>query len=193
MSYYKDYLDKLASDLGDIVVTDLDGKDLYASDAISKWADMTSGLKMSRKTMYFIGNGASAGMAAHMSADACKNGQIASIAFTNVSLLTAVSNDVSYDQSFALPLKRLGKEGDVLVAISSSGNSPNIVAGCDAARELGMKVITLSGMGGDNRIRKMGDLNFFVPAKTYGHVECAHQILLHCWLDLYMENEGIEI
>lgn len=193
MSYYEDYLNKLKADLGDLAVTNADGIVFEAGEGISKWADMTSDLRKSGKTMYFIGNGASAGMAAHMSADACKNGQIASLAFTNPALLTAVSNDVSYDQSFALPLRRVGREGDVLVAISSSGNSPNIVAGCEAARELGMKVVTISGMGEGNTIRKMGDLNFFVPAKTYGHVECAHQVLLHCWLDLYMENEGIEI
>ena len=76
----------------------------------------------------------------------------------------------------------------MLVAISSSGNSPNIIEAIGAARELEMHVITLTGMEPDNRARGLGDLNFYVPAQTYGLVECCHHVLLHCWLDRYMET-----
>jgi D-sedoheptulose 7-phosphate isomerase len=78
------------------------------------------------------------------------------------------------------------KKGDLLVTISSSGNSLNIIKSIEMAREKGMGVVTFSGLKPDNQSRKMGDLNFYIPAKTYGIVECAHQVLLHVWLDQYM-------
>ncbi len=110
------------------------------------------------------------------------------MAFNDISLLTAVSNDISYESSFAQPLERFSKSGDLLVTISSSGNSPNIIASIKAAKENGVNIITLSGMNPENKSRISGDLNFFIKAPYYGWVECGHQVLLHCWLDKYMEK-----
>ena len=73
--------------------------------------------------MFFVGNGASAMMASHMAADASKNGGFRAMAFNDQALMTAVSNDICYEQSFAMPLKRFANPGDMLVTISSSGNS----------------------------------------------------------------------
>ena len=72
----------------------------------------------------------------------------------------------------------------MVVAISSSGNSPNIIRAVHQAKELGGTVITISAMNEDNAIRKLGDLNFYVPAKTYGLAETAHAAILHFWMDL---------
>jgi D-sedoheptulose 7-phosphate isomerase len=127
-------------------------------------------------------------MASHMAADGSKNGRFRALAFNDPALMTAIGNDISYDQVFSVPLRRYANPGDILVTISSSGNSPNVVAAIEAAKELGLKTITLSGMKEDNRCRQMGDLNFYVPGLTYGMAECSHQALLHCWLDIYMEN-----
>ena len=107
-------------------------------------------------------------MASHMAADASKNGGFRALAFNDQALMTAVSNDICYEQSFAMPLKRFANCGDVLVTISSSGNSPNVIAAIEAARELKLQVVTLSGMKQNNQSRKIGDLNFYVPAETYG-------------------------
>jgi D-sedoheptulose 7-phosphate isomerase len=101
--------------------------------------------------------------------------------------MTAVSNDIAYEECFAVPLKRFANPSDGLVTISSSGNSKNVIRAIETAKELKMKVITLSGMSPDNKSRKMGDLNFYIPADTYGIVEVNHQALLHCWLDRFME------
>jgi D-sedoheptulose 7-phosphate isomerase len=79
-----------------------------------------------------------------------------------------------------------GEPGDLLATVSSSGNSPNVVNAIAAARKQGLKVITFSGMKPDNKSRRAGDLNFYVPASTYGIVECSHQVLLHAWLDCFM-------
>ena len=102
---------------------------------------------------------------------------------------SGVSKDLSYEDCFAVPLSRFADAGDILVTISSSGNSPNIIRAIDKAHALALTVITVSGMQPDNRSRALGELNFYVPAKTYGLVEAAHQVLLHCWLDRFMAEE----
>ena len=143
--------------------------------------------------MYFVGNGASSMMAGHMSADAAKNGRIRAQAFHETSLMTAVSNDISYENVFAYPLQRFADPGDVLVTISSSGNSPNIMRVIEVAHELGIETITLSGKSPANGSRPQGILNFYIPSQSYGIIECAHQVLLHSWLDQYMDANGLVI
>lgn len=139
-----------------------------------------------RKTMFFCGNGASSAMAGHMALDWLKAGEAKAVSFNDPAVLTAVANDTGYENAFSLPLSRLGSAGDVLVTISSSGNSPNVLAAIPAAQRLGMTVLTFSGFKPDNRSRQLGDLNFYVPCKTYGVAECCHQVLLHAWLDHYL-------
>ena len=101
-------------------------------------------------------------------------------------LLTATANDVAFEEVFALPLRRLGRAGDLLITISSSGNSPNILRALETARSMSIQIVTLTGMCADNRARALGDLNFYVPSRRYGWVECAHQLVLHYWLDQYL-------
>jgi D-sedoheptulose 7-phosphate isomerase len=97
---------------------------------------------------------------------------------------------VAFDEIFSLPLSRLAGAGDLLIAISSSGNSPNILRALQVARSRPMQIVTLTGKGADNRARSAGDLNFYVPAHRYGWVECAHQLILHYWLDQYLNLHG---
>jgi D-sedoheptulose 7-phosphate isomerase len=89
---------------------------------------------------------------------------------------------------FSYRIEKSAEEKDMLVSISSSGNSPNIVAAIEAARARGMFIVTLSGMSPENSSRKLGDVNFYVSLKTYGLVESAHVVLLHCWLDLFLDR-----
>jgi len=97
---------------------------------------------------------------------------------------------VAFEEVFALPLSRLARSGDLLIAISSSGNSPNILRAVDTARSIPAEIVTLTGQGADNRARLRGDLNFYVPSSRYGWVECAHQLILHYWLDQYLNLHG---
>ena len=190
---YKNYVESLSSALENMKVTGLNGQEIDQEEGLSQWCKITSTVRANNATMYFTGNGASAMMASHMAADASKNGRFRSVAFNDAALMTAVSNDISYEESFAMPLKRFADPGAVLVTISSSGNSPNIVRAIEAARKLELQVVTLSGMKPDNRSRQMGDINFYIPADTYGVVEVTHQAILHCWLDKFMEEEGLSI
>jgi D-sedoheptulose 7-phosphate isomerase len=186
--FCKNYFTELNNCLNSIQISITNGSVIPGDAGINQWCKMTSKIVEKGNTMFFIGNGASAMMASHMAADACKNGGIKALAFNDAALLTAVSNDICYEQAFALPLIRFASSNDVLVAISSSGNSPNIVAAINVARDLSMKVVTLTGMQPDNISRSLGDLNIYVPADSYGLVEAAHQAILHCWLDMYMQN-----
>ena len=193
MSFFKQFNSTVYQSLENCIATDANQNVLETGAAMDAWCRRTEKLKKDNSTMYLIGNGASSQMAGHMSADAAKNGQIRAQAFHETSLMTAVSNDISYENVFAYPLGRFADPGDVLVTISSSGNSPNIMKAIEVAQELGLDVITLSGKGADNKSRDKGVLNFYVPSNSYGVVECAHQVILHSWLDQYMDENGLEI
>lgn len=140
-------------------------------------------LRRADRTTYLIGNGASASMASHMAADLAKNAQVNTQVFTDAALITALANDCSYEDVFAEPLAQRMRPGDMLVAISSSGNSPNIVKACRTARNLKGSVVTLSAMAAENKIRTLGELNFWIPADAYGLAETCHAALLHFWMD----------
>jgi D-sedoheptulose 7-phosphate isomerase len=187
---WNDYFGIIAQGLSALVATDRDGRDLPVAEGVRQWVAMTRAVQQRDAHLYIIGNGGSAGMASHMATDAAKNGRLRAVAFNDSSLLTATGNDLAYDQVFSLPLERLARSGDMLIAISSSGNSPNIVRALEVARGLGVATVTLTGMRADNKARALGDLNFYVPLSRYGWAESAHQVVLHYWFDQYQEVHG---
>jgi D-sedoheptulose 7-phosphate isomerase len=136
--------------------------------------------------LMFIGNGGSMGIATHMAIDFSKSGKMRATAFGDGAMLTCLGNDLGYENVFASQIEWHGRAGDVLVAISSSGKSPNILNGVQAARSNGCKIVTFSGFAADNPLRKAGDVNFYVRATEYGFVEVAHQAILHAILDIDM-------
>ena len=190
MEGWTDYVGTIAKGLQGMVVTDRQGAELSAQDGVARWVAMTRAMYDRDGTLYIIGNGGSAGMASHMAADACKNGHLRALAFNDVAMITATGNDISYEQVFSLPLERLARPGDLLVTISSSGDSPNIVRALEARLALGVQAVTLSGKRPDNRSRTLGDLNFYVPLSRYGWAESAHQVILHYWFDQYQKAHG---
>jgi len=183
---WREYLTSASAGLRDLVVTTASGETLSAAEGFSRWLTMTHEGRARGQHIYLVGNGASAMMASHFAADACKNGALSAMAFNDAALLTATANDVAFAEVFALPLQRLARAGDLLIAISSSGNSANILRAVEAARTIPTQVVTLTGMDAGNLARTRGDLNFYVPAPRYGWVECAHQLVLHYWLDQYL-------
>ena len=138
----------------------------------------------------FIGNGGSAAIASHMATDFWKNGGIKATAFNDSVLLTCISNDHGYKHVFEKSIEMFAHPDDVLVAISSSGQSEYILRGGAAAQAAYIAVITLSGFKADNPLRSKGDANFYVPSSHYGHVEVLHHSLCHCWIDTIMENKA---
>ncbi len=180
---WNEFITQLSNALGNILVTDNVQNDLPSNVGMAQWTQKAVRVRENDKTLFFVGNGASASMASHFSADVAKNARIRTWVFTDPALLTAVSNDVSYEDSYAEPIRWFMKEGDMLVAISSSGNSPNIVQAVKAALQQGGTVVTLSAMNENNSIRQLGHLNFYLPADTYGLAETGHAAVLHYWMD----------
>jgi len=138
--------------------------------------------------VYVIGNGGSAGIASHFSTDLIKSLQIPSQTLYDSNLMTCLSNDYGYDTVFSYPLEKLLKPQDLLVAISSSGKSPNIIKGVQAAILRKASVFTLSGFSEQNPLKKLGNLNYWVDRCDYGLVETSHFFLLHTLIDLWNEN-----
>ena len=113
-----------------------------------------------------------------MSVDLTKVAKVRSINFNETDLLTCYSNDYGYDRVFEKAIENYAIKGDVLIAISSSGRSKNIINAVRKAKSLDLKVITFSGFSRDNPLRKEGDLNFWINSKAYNIVEISHQTLL---------------
>lgn len=186
MEIWNDYVAAISDALRNVAVTDRSGAALTSADGVARWVAMTRDVHERGGQLYFIGNGGSAGMASHMAADACKNGHLRAMAFNDPAMLTATSNDTAFDHAFSLPLQRIGRRGDQVIAITSSGNSPNVVRALDTCRTIGIEAITLTAMQPDNRARSLGDLNFYVALGRYGWAESAHQVILHYWFDQYL-------
>ena len=174
---------RLHETLARMICTEASGSALEAETAFAMWKEMTGEVSAGDRAVYLAGNGASASMASHFAADLAKNGGLRAHVFTDVSQVTAVANDSGVEHMFAGPLKWYGRSGDMLVLISSSGNSPNVLAAARAAAELGLFTVTLSGFAPDNRLRRMGALNFYVETQSYGLAENCHTVILHHWMD----------
>jgi D-sedoheptulose 7-phosphate isomerase len=137
-------------------------------------------------TVFFIGNGGSAATASHFANDLAIGTRTPAKPFRvlaltdNVSVMTAIANDDGYEVVFSQQLEILGKAGDVLVAISASGNSPNLVKAFETAKRMGIRTVALTAFDG-GRIKQMADQGIHVPTglKEYGPAEDAHMILDH--------------
>lgn len=146
--------------------------------------------KQSRSRVYFIGNGGSAGIASHNTVDFLKNGGMRTQSLLDPSVLTCLANDFGYEYVFSRQIEALADPGDLLVAISSSGNSKNIVNAIKAAKAIGVEVITMTGFREDNACRQLGDCNLHVPCMEYGIVETIHAMILQQIVDEMMKRDG---
>ncbi len=145
-------------------------------------ANLVAHLKNLMGTVFIIGNGGSATIASHVAVDLNLAG-VRAMAFNDPAMLTCLANDFGYEQVFAKQIRFYGSGGDTLIAVSSSGRSPNILNAVKVARAFGMAVFTLTGFDLDNPLRQLGDYNYYVPSSDYGTVEIAHMTMLHSVTD----------
>ena len=188
--FAKSYISELISSLKSIKISGPEGKSLNIYEGIEKVAETVISKSLAGKKLMFIGNGASAAISSHMATDYWKNGGIRSIAFNDSSLLTCISNDYGYKHVFEKPIEMFADTGDLLIAISSSGKSENILRGVQAAISAKCQVVTFSGFKNDNPLRAMGDYNFHVPSPAYGPVEIIHLSLCHCICDCIIQEKS---
>ncbi len=181
-SYYKNLFDRISS----IRVTNKNAEKLPFPQGIEMVGSLIMSQVGSGHKIIFIGNGGSAAISGHMAIDFWKNGGMKAIAFNDGPLLTCIGNDYGYKHVFEKPIEMFADPGDVLVAISSSGKSENILLGVQAARTKKCQVVTLSGFDENNPLSTLGEYNFYVPSSSYGAVEVIHHSICHCMVDTIM-------
>jgi D-sedoheptulose 7-phosphate isomerase len=177
------YFSALADYLAHTEVTSASGEPVDLAEAVNQVMDWARKIHAAGHKLIFLGNGGSAAIASHMAADFSKNGNIRSLALNDSSMLTCIGNDLGYNRVFAKQIELYAARGDLILAISSSGGSANILHAVDAARKRQCAVVTLSGFAADNPLRGRGDLNFYIASDRYGFVEIGHLTLCHAILD----------
>lgn len=153
--------------------------------ALAKAGNMLAAAYAARKTIYVCGNGGSAAISNHLVCDHLKGAQtdtdlrprVISLSST-IETITAVANDISYDEIFVYQLRTLADPGDVLISISSSGDSENMVKACRWAADNGLAVIAMTGFSG-GRTQELCDVNLHVAGDNYGVIEDSHQAIMH--------------
>lgn len=143
--------------------------------------------------LFFIGNGGSSAIASHMTADFMKNGGMNTYSLYDNAVTTCMGNDYGYEHIFSKPMEFLVRRNDLVVAISSSGNSKNIINAIEVASEKEAEVITFTGFKSDNKAKQLGNINVYVPCEQYGIVESIHNLILQQIVDMIMERDGVKI
>ena len=145
--------------------------------------------KLNSKVLIF-GNGGSAAIASHVSVDLTKNVKVKAMNFNEADLITCFSNDYGYEKWIEKAIDFYGDRGDVVILISSSGKSKNMLNACRAAKRKKIsKIITLTGDKKNNPLSKLGDINLWVDSNIYNHIENTHQIWLLSICDLIKLNK----
>lgn len=163
-------------------------------EAMKQAADLMEAAYRAGRKLIFCGNGGSASSASHFAQDFNKGytdvglPAFRSLALTDsVANITALGNDDQFDQVFARQIEQWGDKGDVLIALSGSGNSPNILKAVEAAKQKGIQVIGLTGSREGSKLPKMNDVSLSTPTPHMQHIENAHVVVLH---GLYLEVLG---
>lgn len=182
--FIADFFGRTLAAIEGTICTGPEGETLSRDAGLEKFFLMVRETHAAGGKVIIIGNGGSAAIASHTAVDLWKNGGIRAVAFNDSSLLTCISNDLGYENVFSAPIEMFADKGDLLVAISSSGNSANILKAAKTAAARGCGVVTMSGFGESNPLRKEGEINFYVPSGGYGFVETAHAMLCHCIVDM---------
>ena len=165
--YLSNYLQKISR-----LITRYDEKSFF------KIVKIIMETKKSKKKVILVGNGGSAAMASHVSVDLTKICKIRAINFNEADLLTCFSNDYGYENWVQKAIFFYADKGDLLICISSSGQSKNIINGAKFAKKIGCKVVTLTGFDKMNKVRRIGHINLWLNSKNYNLIEMTH----HTWL-----------
>jgi D-sedoheptulose 7-phosphate isomerase len=160
-----------------------------ATDEIVRLLQM---VRDSENSVWWVGNGGSSAICSHLSHDLINKLAIRSHVLNDAALITCITNDYGYNEVYLRPLQVLTRSGDLIVAISSSGCSQNILSVTDFARSKGLRLITLSGFDPDNPLWLCeADVSFYLPSHLYGQVEIGHEALLHAVIEsLWLKEQA---
>ena len=175
--YFKDY-NKSIYDLLDRFDTDL----------IDQSVKLIGKCRSQGGKVYVVGNGGSSSMASHVSVDFAKVASVPSDTFNNANLITCFANDYGHDNWVAEAIKAYTNKNDMLILISSSGTSKNIVNAAKYCNENNIPLLTLSGFKRDNPLSKLGDINMHVESESYNFIEMSHHIILVSIVDIFAQK-----
>ena len=176
-TFYKNY-SKSISDLLSSIDTNL----------IDQSVELIKKKIKTNNTTYIAGNGGSASIASHVSVDFIKVAKVKSSTFNDSNLITCFANDYGYENWVKEAIKAYCLINDLVILISSSGTSPNILNAAKYCKDTNIDLITLSGFNRDNELSKLGKVNFHVYSKNYNHIEMTHHIILLSIVDIFAQK-----
>ncbi len=171
---FEDYNQKLNNLFMNIIVTDKNGLEI----SVEKGLKLVKN-KVTKNHVFLVGNGGSSSNCDHISNDFSKILNAKSINLYGSGVFTCYANDYGFENVFSQQLKTIGGKNDNLICLSCSGESQNIINAIKVAKSKSIFTITFTGISKKNKIRKKGDVNFYVDSKSYGLIEIAHLTLLH--------------
>jgi D-sedoheptulose 7-phosphate isomerase len=188
-------MENLEKKIGEIFNQSIETKkefiDTHSAKIVEAVQSTVTALKNGKKLLFF-GNGGSASDASHLAAEFVNRFKIerpgipALALATDMAVITSISNDYDYSEIFSRQIRTFGQEGDIAFAISTSGNSPNVIKGCHAAKEKGMKIIVFTG-GSGGKLAPLADLAFIVPSAHTARIQETHITLGHTICELVDE------
>jgi len=155
---------------------------------IEKSVKLINETRINDKKIYVIGNGGSSSIASHVSVDFAKVANVPSNTFNNANLITCFANDYGHENWVKESIKAYIQKNDILILISSSGNSHNIINAAKYCNENNIPLITFSGFDKENHLSKLGDVNIHVNSNNYNYIEMSHHIILVSIVDIFAEN-----
>jgi D-sedoheptulose 7-phosphate isomerase len=179
-NYFSNYFESVRQKLNSIDPTQLE-----------QAASMVWAAHKAEKKVIIAGNGGSAAMASHVAVDFTKAASIRAINFNEADLITCFANDYGYENWVGKALEAYADKGDLLILISSSGKSQNMLNAAEKGNEMGLSVITVSGFLTNNPLRKLGDLNLWVDSTKYNIVEMTHHVWLVAIIDYLFETKKL--
>ncbi len=186
----KHRVDSFAKVVDATISTDSMNNNIELEEAIFRGMAALRKLRSEKGILYIVGNGGSAAVASHALVDFVNVAKINAHVLHESSLLTCMANDFGYENAYARVLSQIMQPKDILIAISSSGQSNNICGAAKLAKQIGSKVMTFSGFKSNNALRNIGDINFWLDSEDYGFVEVGHQFILHNLVDRFgVENK----
>ena len=176
-NYFKDYIDSV-------------NKLLFKVDTvlINNSVKLIKKTKLNNNKVYIIGNGASSSIASHASVDFTKFAKVPSSTFNNANLITCFSNDYGYENWVTEAIKAYTDIHDLIILISSSGTSKNIINAAKYCKKNHIKLITFSGFNSNNPLSKLGNINFHIKSKNYNYIEMSHNIILVSLVDIFAKK-----
>lgn len=176
--FFKEYFLNMSSKIND-----------FNQNALVDTSNLIDIVNKKNKKTILVGNGGSASIASHISVDLTKAAKVKAINFNEGNFLTCYSNDYGYENWVKEALISYAESSDLLILISSSGKSKNIINGAHQAKKMGIPIITFTGFKKNNDLKKLGDYNFWVDSNSYNIVEMTHHIWLVSIVDYLSERK----